>query len=95
MRGSFDPWSGPVEREKISVQERDRSLDRISYHTDLGQLSERDLIIEAVVEKLDVKNELFGELDALCPDRTILASNTSSLSITDMAAAVGRTEQIG
>lgn len=60
-----------VEREKISVQERDRSLDRISYHTDLGQLSDRDLIVEAVVEKLDVKNELFGELDALCPDRVI------------------------
>ena len=83
-----------VEREKISVLERDRSLDRISYHTEVGQLSDRDLIIEAVVEKLDVKNELFGELDSLCPDRTILASNTSSLTITDMAAAVGRPDRV-
>ncbi len=83
-----------VEREKISALDRDRALERLFYTTNLAELRDRDLIIEAVVESLEVKNQLFRELDALCQDHTILASNTSSLSITDLAAVVGRPDRV-
>ena len=83
-----------VEREKISAEERESSLARVSFGTDLGALADRDLIIEAVVEELEVKNELFQRLDSICPEPTIFASNTSSLTISDMAAVVGRPDRL-
>ena len=83
-----------IEREKISVEEQERSLERVSFVTDIGELADRDLIIEAVAEDLEVKNELFRRLDSLCPESTIFASNTSSLTITEMAAAVERPDRV-
>ncbi len=83
-----------VQREKLTLTERDEALSRISYGTDLGALSDRRLVIEAVVENLEVKTELFRCLDAIADDQTILASNTSSLSITEMAAAVHRPDRV-
>ena len=53
----------------------------------------RDLVIEAIIESLDAKNELFGYLDGVCPEGTIFASNTSSLTVTDMAAATSRPDR--
>jgi 3-hydroxybutyryl-CoA dehydrogenase len=75
-----------VEKEKISAADRDAALARTSFTTDLEQLADRDLVIEAIVEEVAAKRELFGELHRLCPERTIFASNTSSLPITDMSA---------
>jgi len=83
-----------VEKEKITSDERNATLERISFTTDIDELGDRDLIIEAVVEDLTVKNELFRELDEICPAHTIFASNTSSLTITDMAAAVRRSDRV-
>ncbi len=83
-----------VGRERMSTEDRDRSLDRLSYTRAVEELADRDLIIEAVVEDLEVKNQLFAELDKLCSSQTIFASNTSSLPITDMAAAVGRPDRV-
>ena len=83
-----------VEREKLSAEERDAALERIAFTTKVEALADRDLVIEAIVENLDAKNELFGALDALCSDRAIFASNTSSLTITDMAAATDRPDRV-
>lgn len=83
-----------VEKEKMTAAERDDALARISFTTDVDALADRDLVIEAIVEDLAAKNELFGRLDELCGEETIFASNTSSLTITDMAAATGRPDRV-
>ena len=83
-----------VGREKLTPGERDAAVSRIAYGTDLRALSDRDLVIEAVVEDLKIKTELLRRLDAIAVPDTILASNTSSLSITEMAAAVRRTDRV-
>lgn len=83
-----------VKKEKITAEERDAVLDRIGFVTRVEDLADRDLVIEAVVEDLAVKNELFGALDELCAEHTIFATNTSSLTVTDMAAAVNRPDRV-
>jgi len=83
-----------VEKEKMTSAEKDAALGRLTGTTDLADLADRDLVIEAVVEDIDVKNEMFGELDRLCPDHTIFASNTSSLTIAEMAAATERPDRV-
>jgi 3-hydroxybutyryl-CoA dehydrogenase len=83
-----------VQKEKMTAEERDEVLGRIRFTTKVEELADRDLIIEAVVEDLSVKNELFRKLDDLCPEHTIFASNTSSLPITEMAAAVKRADLV-
>ena len=83
-----------VDTGGISPELRALSLGRISYSTEVEELGDRDLIIEAVVEDLEIKNQLFRELDGFCGDQTIFASNTSSLTITEMAAAVDRADRM-
>jgi 3-hydroxybutyryl-CoA dehydrogenase len=83
-----------VEKEKMTASDRDAAISRMSGTTDLADLAECDLVIEAVVEDIEVKNEMFGELDALCPPHTIFASNTSSLTIVEMAAATSRPDRV-
>jgi len=82
-----------VDKEKLSAPDRDAAWERIAFTTRVSDLADSDLVIEAIVEDLDVKNELFSELDGLCGERTIFASNTSSLTITDMAASTERTDR--
>lgn len=82
-----------VEKEKLSAEDRDAALARLSFTTKVADLADCDLVIEAIVEELEAKNELFGELDGLCGENTIFASNTSSLTITDMAAATERADR--
>src|SRR3954447_14193651 len=79
-----------VERGKMSAEEQQSLLDRISWGTDLAAMAEADLVIEAVPEKLDLKRAIFTALDGICKPDTILASNTSSLSITEIAVSTGR-----
>ena len=83
-----------VAREKLSATDRDTALDRIETTTVLGQAADNDLIIEAVTEDLAIKQEVFEELDAEAPADTILASNTSSISITELASVTERPDQI-
>src|SRR5690606_12061894 len=79
-----------VEKGKLEAATRDEILGRITMTTRLADLKDCDLIIEAVTENLDMKNEMFRELDGICPEHTIFASNTSSLTIAAMAAATNR-----
>jgi len=82
-----------VEKEKLTAADRDAAWERLSFTMEVPDLAGCDIVIEAIVEDLQVKNELFGELDGLCGENTIFASNTSSLTVTDMAAATSRADR--
>lgn len=79
-----------VKKGKLDGATREKTLSHLEGTTDPGKLAAADLIIEAVVERLDVKRDLFATLDGRCGPRTIFASNTSSLSITELASATRR-----
>lgn len=83
-----------VEKGKLAANEKDAILGRIKGTTDMAQLGEADFVIEAVIENLDLKKSVFKELDQLCRPEVILASNTSSMSLTEIAAATGRPEKV-
>ncbi len=82
-----------VEKGKVEPGIRDAALERLTFTTDLAALRDCDLVIEAVTEDLELKNGLWRELDSVCPPPTIFASNTSSLSIAEMAAATSRSDR--
>ncbi|NMG66717.1 3-hydroxyacyl-CoA dehydrogenase PaaC [Azoarcus indigens] len=84
-----------VSKGRMEEAERAAVLGRVSAVTDLAQAADAGLAIEAIVENLEVKQSLFKQLEALLPTDAILASNTSSLSITAMAAALARPERLG
>jgi 3-hydroxybutyryl-CoA dehydrogenase len=79
-----------VKKEKITEQKKDEVMGRLSGTTQLSDLADCDIVIEAVVEDLAIKNEMWRELDGLCGPDAIFASNTSSLTVADMAAATDR-----
>ncbi len=79
-----------VEKGRLSAQQKEEILNRIGPTLDLEELKDCGLIVEAVFEDLALKSNLFRRLDSICPSETILASNTSTLSITQMAAGVSR-----
>ncbi|HET7274414.1 MAG TPA: 3-hydroxybutyryl-CoA dehydrogenase [Longimicrobiaceae bacterium] len=83
-----------VEKEKMTGDERDAALGRLSGTSRLQDLADCDIVIEAVVEDLGVKNEMWRTLDGVCRPETIFASNTSSLTIADMAAATSRPDRM-
>jgi 3-hydroxybutyryl-CoA dehydrogenase len=83
-----------AEKGKFSAEERDAIYGRITPSTTLEDLSRADLVIEAVFEKLEVKRDVLARLDAGCRPETILASNTSSISITKLAAATKRPDKV-
>jgi 3-hydroxybutyryl-CoA dehydrogenase len=82
-----------VEKGKLEAATRDEVLGRIHMTTALEDLADCDLIIEAVTEDLQIKNDMFRTLDGVCGEHTVFASNTSSLTIADMAAATSRPER--
>jgi 3-hydroxybutyryl-CoA dehydrogenase len=83
-----------VEKQKIAPEARDAALARLSTGTDVGSLADVDYIVEAIVEDLDAKRDLFGMLDTLTRPDVILSSNTSSISITVLGAATTRPDKV-
>jgi 3-hydroxybutyryl-CoA dehydrogenase len=83
-----------VERGKLEPADRDATLGRVRAVADLGELSDCDLVIESVVEDLAAKQHLFTELDRICPEPTILATNTSTLPVVEMAMVTGRPDKV-
>jgi len=83
-----------VERGKLAATDRDEALGLLTVGTELGPAAARDILIEAVVEDLAVKNALWAEADTLARPETIFASNTSSLTIAAMAVASGRPDRV-
>ena len=83
-----------VDRGKMAATDRDAALARLSASTDMGALADCDLVIEAVFEDLGVKRELLGALDGICKPEALFASNTSTLSITEIAAGCDRQDRV-
>jgi len=83
-----------VERGKLTSDELDRIVNNFVQSTDLTDLGSCDLVIEAVFEDLATKQKLFRTLHEVCPEKTILASNTSTLSITEIASGCGREDRV-
>src|SRR5580700_7458752 len=83
-----------VDKGKLAEADRDAAMARVTAVSDLGELAGCDLVIESVVEDLAVKKHLFSELDRICGDHTILATNTSTLAVVDMAMETGRPDKV-
>lgn len=83
-----------VEKGKRTEAEREEILARITATSNLDELAGSDLVVESVVEDLAVKQHLFTELDRVCPDGTILATNTSTLPVVELAMATGRPDRV-
>ena len=83
-----------VYKRKMTEETKEDILSRISGTTDMNLAADCDLVVEAAIENMKIKKEIFAELDKICKPETILASNTSSLSITEVASATGRPEKV-
>lgn len=83
-----------VTKGKITEEKKEEILSRISGTTDMKLAADCDLVIEAAIENMEIKKQIFAELDDICKEETILASNTSSLSITEVASATKRTDKV-
>ena len=83
-----------VDKGKTTAEERTATLGRIKGTTNLDELKSCQLVVEAVIEKMEEKKRVFAELDRICPPETILASNTSSLSITEIAGVTSRPDKV-
>jgi 3-hydroxybutyryl-CoA dehydrogenase len=86
--------SRSVDKGRISAQDKEATMGRIKGTTDLADFSECDIVIEAAPEEMEIKKGIFAQLDKICPKHAILATNTSVLSVIDMAAATNRPEQV-
>lgn len=83
-----------TKRDKLSEREAGKILGRVNRTIDLGEMKKADAVIEAAFEKIDVKKGIFSELDKVCRPEVILATNTSSLSITEVASSTSRPEKV-
>lgn len=83
-----------VDKGRMSEEDKKSALDLIQGTVELKDGADADIVIEAIVERMDIKEELFRSLDEMCPSHTILASNTSSLPITNIAAVTSRPEKV-
>lgn len=87
-------YESRVARKRMTPEEMEERIGRVTPTTDYGPLEEVDLVIEAAPESMELKKEIFRALDKTCPERTILASNTSALSISGIASATRRPEKV-
>lgn len=83
-----------VSKGKMTEETKEEILSRISGTTDMNLAADCDLVVEAAIENMKIKKEIFAELDGICKKETILASNTSSLSITEVASATSRPDKV-
>jgi 3-hydroxybutyryl-CoA dehydrogenase len=94
-RATIDRYLGrAVEKGRMSEADKDAALGRLTLTTELDDLADCDLVIEAIVEELEPKRRLFTELEGICRPDTILATNTSALSVTKIAEATQRPERV-
>jgi 3-hydroxybutyryl-CoA dehydrogenase len=94
-RGKIEHFLGrAVEKGRMRAEDRDAALARLRTTTDVADIAASDLVIEAIVEDLDAKRELFAELDRICAPDAILATNTSAISVSEIASATERPERV-
>lgn len=94
MENILKNWSKAIKKGTLTAKEVDQIKVRLTGTTNYDNLNDCQLVIEAVVEKMSIKKELFAKLDGICPVETVFASNTSALSITELAAATKRPNQV-
>mgnify|MGYP006423208417 FL=1 len=83
-----------VKKDRITSDEMSTALDNISLTTDMNDLKDADLVVEAATENFEIKKKIFTDLDSICNSNTILATNTSSISITKVASVTNRQEKV-
>jgi 3-hydroxybutyryl-CoA dehydrogenase len=94
VKGLEKSLAKQVDKGKLSESDRDATLGRVRGVTELSELADCDLVVESVVEDLEVKKQLFADLDQICGEHAILATNTSTLPVVDMAVATSRPGQV-
>jgi 3-hydroxybutyryl-CoA dehydrogenase len=82
-----------VEKGKLSAEEKQEMMAHIGFTTDLEKVADADLVIEAIIEDVKIKMDLYRTLDSICKPETIFATNTSSLSIAELSGAVSRKDK--
>jgi 3-hydroxybutyryl-CoA dehydrogenase len=93
--GTVDHFLGrAVQKERITAKDKDEIMGRIQGTTDPKDFKDCDLVVEAIIENLDLKKDLFQKLDEICPPHALLTSNTSSMTIVEMAAATKRMDKV-
>ena len=93
--GTVDFYLGKaVKKERITAEDKDEVMGRIHGTTDLKAFEDCDLIVEAIIENLELKKEIFRQLDEICSPHALLTSNTSSMTIVEMAAATRRMDRV-
>lgn len=83
-----------VSKEKLTEDEKENILSRLTGTTEMNLAADCDLVVEAAVENMQIKKQIFAELDGICGEDTVLATNTSSLSITEVASATNRPDKV-
>ena len=91
IRNSFTKF---VSKDRMTEEDAVAALNRITTSTELDAVAEVDIVVEAIFESLEVKTKVFGELDRMCAEGTVLATNTSAIPITSIAAATSRPESV-
>lgn len=94
LKGIKKAWKKAVEKGKLDEGEMQKREGNLATGSSMVDFKDCDVVIEAIVEKIEVKKVVFKELDGICPENSILASNTSALSITEIAAATGRPDRV-
>lgn len=94
LAGINKSLSKQVDKGRMTQEQMEDILKRISGTTDLNLAEDCDLVVEAAIENMEIKKQIFGELDKICKPETILSSNTSSLSITEIATATKRPDKV-
>lgn len=94
LNNIFNNWDKAVSRNKINAEQVEKFKKAITASVDKEILADCDLVVEAVIENMNIKQELFRELDKICQAETIFATNTSALSITEIATATNRREKV-
>jgi len=94
LAGIEDSLSRFVEKDDLSGSAADAALDRVTGTTELDALADCDFVVEAIVEKMDIKQSVFADLDDVVPEDVALATNTSTLSITSIASATDRADEV-
>ncbi len=83
-----------VDKDRLTEAEKEETLARLTTTTELEAVADVDLVIEAIIEDMEIKQDVFSKLDEVCKEETILATNTSALSVTELATATERPEQV-
>jgi 3-hydroxybutyryl-CoA dehydrogenase len=93
--GTVDHFLGrAVQKEKMTAQDKDEVLGRIKGTTSMSDFKDCDLVVEAIIENLELKKQVFKQLDEICAPHALLTSNTSSMTITEMAAVTNRMDKV-